>query len=140
MGLSIQKGNRLLRWKGKAEVGAPTRKYVRRCKGSAELRSPQTAAASGPPSSLSAGEAIHSSTHSFLPSLLPPFGRGVRASRMPLEFELCPGRMIGGNHPCFIIAEIGQNHQGDVDIAKKMIKMAKVGKARHRFISMTFDS
>ncbi|XP_058496633.1 sialic acid synthase-like [Solea solea] len=44
---------------------------------------------------------------------------------MPLQFELCPGRMIGGNHPCFIIAEIGQNHQGDIEIAKKMIKMAK---------------
>ncbi|XP_062901172.1 sialic acid synthase-like [Mobula hypostoma] len=44
---------------------------------------------------------------------------------MPLEFELCPGRPIGGPHPCFIIAEIGQNHQGDIDIAKKMIRMAK---------------
>ncbi|CAN9510119.1 unnamed protein product [Ophioblennius macclurei] len=44
---------------------------------------------------------------------------------MPLEFELCPGKMIGGAHPCFIIAEIGQNHQGDIEIAKKMIKMAK---------------
>uniref|UniRef100_A0A3B4WLC7 N-acetylneuraminate-9-phosphate synthase n=1 Tax=Seriola lalandi dorsalis TaxID=1841481 RepID=A0A3B4WLC7_SERLL len=44
---------------------------------------------------------------------------------MPLQFELCPGRMIGGDHPCFIIAEIGQNHQGDIEIAKKMIKMAK---------------
>lgn len=45
---------------------------------------------------------------------------------MPLEFELCPGRVVGGNHPCFIIAEIGQNHQGDIEIAKKMIKFAKV--------------
>uniref|UniRef100_A0A8C6NS26 N-acetylneuraminate-9-phosphate synthase n=1 Tax=Nothobranchius furzeri TaxID=105023 RepID=A0A8C6NS26_NOTFU len=44
---------------------------------------------------------------------------------MPLTFELCPGRMVGGNHPCFIIAEIGQNHQGDIKIAKEMIKMAK---------------
>ncbi|TSN95670.1 Sialic acid synthase [Bagarius yarrelli] len=44
---------------------------------------------------------------------------------MPLEFELCPGRVIGGNQPCFIIAEIGQNHQGDLEIAKKMIKMVK---------------
>nr|ADO28081.1 sialic acid synthase [Ictalurus furcatus] len=44
---------------------------------------------------------------------------------MPLQFELCPGRMIGGNHPCFIIAEIGQNHQGDIETAKKMIQMAK---------------
>lgn len=47
---------------------------------------------------------------------------------MPLQFELCPGRMIGDSHPCFIIAEIGQNHQGDIEIAKKMIKMAKVNK------------
>lgn len=45
---------------------------------------------------------------------------------MPLEFELCPGRWIGGNHACFIIAEIGQNHQGNIEIAKEMIKMAKV--------------
>lgn len=44
---------------------------------------------------------------------------------MPLEFELCPGRMIGGDHPCFIIAEIGQNHQGDLETAKKMIHMVK---------------
>ncbi|XP_019626376.1 PREDICTED: sialic acid synthase-like [Branchiostoma belcheri] len=44
---------------------------------------------------------------------------------MPLEFELAPGRMIGGNHPCFIIAEIGQNHQGDLEIAKQMIKKCK---------------
>lgn len=33
---------------------------------------------------------------------------------------------IGGNNPCFIIAEIGQNHQGDIEIAKKLIKAAKV--------------
>lgn len=45
---------------------------------------------------------------------------------MALQFELCPGRMIGSSHPCFIIAEIGQNHQGDIEIAKKMIKMTKV--------------
>ncbi|XP_013135268.1 PREDICTED: sialic acid synthase-like [Papilio polytes] len=32
---------------------------------------------------------------------------------------------IGGNSPCFIIAEIGQNHQGDIEIAKKLIKAAK---------------
>uniref|UniRef100_UPI00398E86DB N-acetylneuraminic acid synthase a n=1 Tax=Pristiophorus japonicus TaxID=55135 RepID=UPI00398E86DB len=44
---------------------------------------------------------------------------------MSREFELCPGRMIGGDHPCFIIAEIGQNHQGDLDIAKRMIRIVK---------------
>jgi len=31
---------------------------------------------------------------------------------------------IGDNHPCFIIAEIGINHNGDVDIAKKLIDLA----------------
>nr|XP_028568080.1 sialic acid synthase isoform X1 [Podarcis muralis] len=44
---------------------------------------------------------------------------------MPLQFELCPGRPIGGDHPCFIIAEIGQNHQGDLETAKRMIRVAK---------------
>jgi len=40
------------------------------------------------------------------------------------DLELCPGRMIGPDHPVFIIAEIGQNHQGDITIAKKMISAA----------------
>lgn len=35
-------------------------------------------------------------------------------------------KFIGENCPCFIIAEIGQNHQGNIDIAKKMILEAKV--------------
>ncbi len=38
------------------------------------------------------------------------------------------GRQIGGNHPCFIIAEIGINHNGSLDIAKLLIdKAAEVG-------------
>jgi sialic acid synthase len=32
---------------------------------------------------------------------------------------------IGGPHPCFIVAEIGQNHQGDINIAKDLIRHAK---------------
>lgn len=51
---------------------------------------------------------------------------GSAAAAMPLELELCPGRWVGGQHPCFIIAEIGQNHQGDLDVAKRMIRVAKV--------------
>uniref|UniRef100_A0A1B0GKY7 N-acetylneuraminic acid synthase N-terminal domain-containing protein n=1 Tax=Lutzomyia longipalpis TaxID=7200 RepID=A0A1B0GKY7_LUTLO len=39
-------------------------------------------------------------------------------------FEIS-NRIIGKGHPCFIIAEIGQNHQGDVERAKKMILQAK---------------
>ncbi|XP_022252235.1 sialic acid synthase-like isoform X8 [Limulus polyphemus] len=41
------------------------------------------------------------------------------------SFELVPGCWVGGNCPCFIIAEIGQNHQGDINIAKNMIEVAK---------------
>jgi N-acetylneuraminate synthase len=32
--------------------------------------------------------------------------------------------MVGDGHPCFIIAEIGINHNGDVDIAKRLIDVA----------------
>ena len=28
------------------------------------------------------------------------------------DLELTPGRFVGEGHPTFIIAEIGQNHQG----------------------------
>jgi N-acetylneuraminate synthase len=32
---------------------------------------------------------------------------------------------IGDGHPCYIIAEIGINHNGDIDIAKRLIDLAK---------------
>ena len=34
-------------------------------------------------------------------------------------------RTVGAAHPTFIIAEIGINHQGDVEIAKELITKAK---------------
>lgn len=33
--------------------------------------------------------------------------------------------MIGDGHPCYIIAEIGINHNGDIDVAKRLIDLAK---------------
>lgn len=33
-------------------------------------------------------------------------------------------KMVGDSYPCFIIAEIGINHNGSVDLAKKMIDIA----------------
>ena len=33
--------------------------------------------------------------------------------------------LIGDGHPCFIIAEIGINHNGDVGVAKRLIDLAK---------------
>lgn len=33
-------------------------------------------------------------------------------------------KIIGDGHPCFIIAEIGINHNGDINLAKKLIDLA----------------
>ena len=35
------------------------------------------------------------------------------------------GEKIGDHHPCFIVAEIGINHNGDMEIAKRLIQVAK---------------
>src|SRR5271163_3093809 len=32
--------------------------------------------------------------------------------------------LVGDGHPCFVIAEIGINHNGDIDIAKKLIDVS----------------
>ena len=34
------------------------------------------------------------------------------------------GRPIGEGHPCFIIAEAGVNHNGDIDLAKRLVDVA----------------
>jgi N-acetylneuraminate synthase len=34
------------------------------------------------------------------------------------------GRVIGDDQPCFIVAEIGINHNGDIDLAKRLISVA----------------
>jgi N-acetylneuraminate synthase len=34
------------------------------------------------------------------------------------------GRTIGANSPCYVVAEIGINHNGDVELAKKLIDVA----------------
>lgn len=41
------------------------------------------------------------------------------------QIKISDNRYIGGNAPCFIVAEIGINHNGDVNLAKKMIDAAK---------------
>ena len=35
------------------------------------------------------------------------------------------GRLIGDGHPAFIIAEIGNNHNGDLNMAKSLIREEK---------------
>ncbi|XP_042232547.1 sialic acid synthase-like [Homarus americanus] len=41
--------------------------------------------------------------------------------------ELVPGRYIGEGQPCFVIAEIGQNHQGDMELAKTLRQAKECG-------------
>ena len=43
----------------------------------------------------------------------------------PLGKVKVDNRYIGQNHPCFIIAEIGSNHDGKLNQAKKLIDEAK---------------
>ena len=35
------------------------------------------------------------------------------------------GRLIGEGEPCFVIAEAGVNHNGDVNMAEKLIDAAR---------------
>lgn len=35
-------------------------------------------------------------------------------------------RIIGDNQPCWIVAEVGINHNGDIDLAKKLIDIASI--------------
>ena len=41
-----------------------------------------------------------------------------------LKFEIAPGRWIGDGQPCFVIAEIGSNHNHDFGLAKQLIDSA----------------
>jgi sialic acid synthase SpsE len=40
------------------------------------------------------------------------------------RITLANGRMIGHGQPCFIVAEIGQNHNGDAYTATRLLKAA----------------
>ena len=33
-------------------------------------------------------------------------------------------RQLGPGHPCYVISEIGINHNGDIDLAKRLISVA----------------
>ena len=44
------------------------------------------------------------------------------------NFEFC-GKLLGAGHPAFLVAEIGFNHNGDVELAKRMIESAAINGA-----------
>lgn len=50
----------------------------------------------------------------------------VRAIARPTASEVRIGRhTVGAGHPALLIAEIGNNHQGDVALAKRLVDLAK---------------
>ncbi|MBI1901008.1 MAG: N-acetylneuraminate synthase family protein [Planctomycetia bacterium] len=40
---------------------------------------------------------------------------------MPSRIELSAGRFVGLGEPCYLVAEVGQNHNGDAAIARRLI-------------------
>lgn len=56
-----------------------------------------------------------------------------------VEVQISGDVKIGGPNPCFIIAEVGQNHQGDIEIAKKLIKAAKVSNLLPRHLIRSIE-
>ena len=46
------------------------------------------------------------------------------ATRREMKFDI-NGRSIGEGEPCFIIAEAGVNHNGDMGTAKRLVEVAK---------------
>ena len=57
--------------------------------------------------------------------LLDDYSRVV-AIAFPSKAEMSiAGRLIGKGQPAYVIAEIGNNHQGDVDLAKRLVDLAK---------------
>src|SRR4051812_17814893 len=55
-----------------------------------------------------------------------------------LEVKIA-NRLIGPGHPCFIIAEAGVNHNGDLDLARKLIDAAAEAGA-HAVKFQTFNA
>src|SRR5688572_10884289 len=41
---------------------------------------------------------------------------------MPHKIELSPGRFVGEGEPCYLVAEVGQNHNGQMAIARCLVE------------------
>src|SRR5215470_20420159 len=46
------------------------------------------------------------------------------SSARTLEVRLGSKKVVGPGRPCYVIAEIGINHNGDIDLAKRLISVA----------------
>src|SRR6476469_3946144 len=49
-------------------------------------------------------------------------------------------RLVGEGHACYVIAEIGINHNGDIELAKRLINLAVVANCQAvKFQKRTID-
>ncbi len=48
----------------------------------------------------------------------------MNAPATPPVITLASGRRIGPGCPCFVVAEVGNNHQGDMETARRMVREA----------------
>ena len=104
------------------------RRWIATC-GEIDLNRPVTAAMN--PSCLSAAEgsspadlaALLNSKIIALP-LLDSHGRIVGVARLGTGALQLGQHPIGDGHPCFVIAEIGNNHNGDINLALQLIDAA----------------
>ena len=56
------------------------------------------------------------------------------------RIEIGENRYLGDDQPCFIVAELGVNHNGDLRLAKKMVDAAKeVGVDAVKFQTFTAE-
>ena len=55
--------------------------------------------------------------------------RKQKSQMMVYDAHINGGRRISADDPCYIIAEIGVNHNGDIRLAHKMIDSAKMSGA-----------
>ena len=104
------------------------RRWIASC-GEIDLNRPVTAAMN--PNCRSAGEhtppadlAALLTTRIIALPLLDSHGRIVAVARQATESLQLGGRAIAEGEPSFVIAEIGNNHNGDVNIALKLIDAA----------------
>lgn len=47
-------------------------------------------------------------------------------SKTQKTVQIAPDVFVGGDNPCFVLAEAGINHNGEVENAKRLIDLAKL--------------
>ena len=109
------------------------RRWIAGC-GEIDLNRPVTAAMnsdcrSAPEGTSSKDLAALLTTRIIAVPLLDSHGRIVAVAKTANNGLQLGDRRIGSGEPCFVIAEIGNNHNGDLELAKQLVDFAKEANA-----------